>query len=297
MVAATLKMKRILVTGGGGQLARSLREICQPEKFELVTPSRKELDITDLSSSTKYISLMQPDVVINAAAWTDVNLAEHNKEQVFAVNTGGVKNLIDIVSKLDTRFIQISTDYVFGDDSKAPREVHSPRRARSIYGKSKLMAEDLVTNSKLTQALVIRTSWLYSRFGTNFPKTILGKLIFTDQDIEVVGDQFGQPTSAFDLSTRIFELLELEGTNGIVHATNSGETNWYEFARYLAALSGNNPTRIQKMHSPPNSIRPTNSVLSHLNWKDFGFGPMRNWKLALNAEFDRIILELRSHTK
>jgi dTDP-4-dehydrorhamnose reductase len=294
MVAATNKMTRILVTGGKGQLARCLQETCRSYGYELLTPSRLELDITDLPVLSNYLNKMKPEIVINTAAWTNVDTAENNENQVFAVNTRGVMNLIKELSNSNTKFIQISTDYVFDGNNKNPIEVDATRSAKSIYGKSKLMAEDLVLDSNLSNAMIIRTSWLYSKFGRNFAKTILTKLLYSEQNIAVVGDQFGQPTSAQDLSSRILDLVERESLTGVLHGTNAGETSWYEYASFLATISKSDSSRIKQINSSPDSIRPSYSVLSHKNWENFQLKPMQDWKEALIGEIDEIIFHLRS---
>lgn len=224
---------RLLITGGGGQLAQAIKE--EEATFENVTSihlSKSELDITSTSSIKKAIDLHQPDVIINTAAYTAVDAAEDNKEKAFLVNEIGVKNLAQACKDNGIKLIHISTDYVFDGEKLEEYKEEDIPNPTTVYGKSKLAGEQAIITSGLLDYAIIRTSWVYSVYSSNFVKTML-RLGNEKDEISVVNDQYGSPTLANNLASIILQLSNVLTTHnaGVYHYTNEGVTTWYAFAK------------------------------------------------------------------
>jgi dTDP-4-dehydrorhamnose reductase len=234
-------MKKILVTGAGGQLGSELRKLSTDKPFEFIFTDVNELDITDIQACTAFFDKVRPHFVINCAAYTAVDRAESEKALAWKINVDAVKNLVTASSLHNSYLIQISTDYVFDGKSSTPYQECDAVAPQSEYGKSKAAAElEVLTYSK---SLVIRTSWLYSTFGNNFVKTMI-RLGNERQSINVVVDQVGTPTYAEDLASAILQItgrIEAEDSNfvaGIFHYSNEGVCSWYDFACAIMKLNG-----------------------------------------------------------
>jgi dTDP-4-dehydrorhamnose reductase len=203
-----------------------------------------------------------------------------------------VKHLARASQISDSKLIHISTDYVFSGNSNEPWETDSERNPKSIYGKTKAMGEDVLIEEFAEISRIYRTSWLYSRFGKNFAKSIIRSTFKDEGDISVVNDQIGQPTSAIELSEKIVESIEADVPMGIYHATNAGSTTWFDFAREIVFLVGGNPERVKPISAAMlnrRASRPNYSVLSRKCWDNTSIDPMGHWQSALEMELPLII--------
>ncbi len=219
-------MNRVLIVGGHGQLGFELQR-CVPRNLDVVTVGRPEIDITDSDSIERIVQQHQPDVMINAAAYTAVDKAQSEESQAWLVNHKGAENLAVVAARSDIRLIHVSTDFVFEGQSCRPRQPNDAALPRSVYGKSKLAGERAVLQ-QAENALVVRTSWLYSSHGQNFVKTML-RLMGERDSIGIVVDQIGAPTWANMLAETLWELVATDAT-GIYHCSNNGVASWYDFA-------------------------------------------------------------------
>jgi dTDP-4-dehydrorhamnose reductase len=219
---------RTLITGAGGQLGRELQSTC-PDGVELVACDLAELDISDTHRLETTLGDLRPAVVINAAAYTAVDRAEQEKDKAFAVNATGAGNLARVAESLGARMIHISTDFVFAGERNRSYPPDAETDPLGVYGASKLAGELAVMEATNERALVLRTAWVYSRFGQNFVKTML-RLMAERPELTVVCDQIGTPTWARGLATVIWSACEHQGVSGIYHWTDAGVASWYDFA-------------------------------------------------------------------
>ena len=233
---------RVLVTGSNGQLGSEIRDLyTNYENIEFVFKDLPELDISDEDSVNSLIIDKKINAVINCAAYTAVDKAEENIELAERVNSIGVSNLVKVLDKVNGKLNHISTDYVFDGTNSHPYKESDPVSPIGIYGKTKRAGEIILINSKI-DAIVIRTSWLYSSFGSNFVKTMidLGK---DKNSINVVSDQIGTPTYARDLANTCLNILQISGSEKIskkgkiYHYSNKGFASWYDFAVLIMDLA------------------------------------------------------------
>jgi dTDP-4-dehydrorhamnose reductase len=282
-----------LILGGSGQLGIALSEELGQKGIIFKAWGSQELDITKAPIVRDVIAALSPSVIINCAAWTDVDGAESHEEMAFLVNSQGVENIATAAKACGAKFIQISTDYVFSGRSEQPWKESDSKQPVSVYGRSKASGEDKAIDMYGEGTYIIRTAWLYSPWGKNFAKTMSQKAL-RDEPVKVVNDQFGQPTSANELARSLVELTLSTAKPGIYHATNSGEASWFNFAQEIYRLLGKNVSLVESVGSD-NYIgpaqRPSNSVLSNQNWIEAGLTPMANWKSALAEVMPSIILE------
>ncbi|MCS4533474.1 dTDP-4-dehydrorhamnose reductase [Neisseria montereyensis] len=258
---------RILLTGSKGQLGRCFKDRL-PEDWELIAADSATLNITDAAAVMNMAKNFQPDVIVNTAAYTDVDKAEKELEVAFAVNSKAVHNLATAASEVKARFVHVSTDYVFGGLHRTPYTEVSPVNPSSIYGKSKLSGE-LLALAANPQSLIIRTAWVFSEYGNNFVKKILAAAD-TKKELPVVDDQYGCPTYAGDLAQTIIELLEKPNfSRGLYHYCGAKPVSWYEFAKVIIQEAAVyqpvlNETVVKAVNSDELSIgapRPAYSVL------------------------------------
>lgn len=278
--------KKWLITGAGGQLGREFTNVLGGTE-EFYGLKSTELDITNIVSLENTINALKPTHILNCAAWTNVEKAEDNYSEVFEVNAQGAGNLASVSRKLGIHLTHFSTDYVFDGQKTTPYDTNDLKNPLSVYGLSKSLGEDEVQEIYPDGTLVIRTSWLYSMYGSNFVKTIL-RLEQERENISVVDDQVGQPTSSFDLASFVFKALGKHDIVGTYHACNSGSASWYEFARKIFECNGKDPSRILPIKSseyPQVAKRPPYSVLNLEKWKSIGIEPMQSWQDALAATF------------
>ncbi|MBE6499286.1 MAG: dTDP-4-dehydrorhamnose reductase [Methanobrevibacter thaueri] len=277
---------KILITGSNGMLGYDLIKVLKDD-YEVIPTTSKTLDITDEKQVMEYISDKKPDIVINSAAYTNVDGCEENQKLAYAVNAQGVKNLALACRKTDACLVHISTDYVFDGSATQPIPENSKKGPISVYGKSKLKGEEAIIET-LDKYFIIRTAWLYGINGGNFPKTML-ELAKNHSEITVVYDEIGSPTYTHDLALAISELIN---TNyyGIYHLTNSGNCSWCEFAKYIFKIADVNvkviPVTAKEFARP--APRPNYSVLENKNWTEHNFKPLRNYKKAIKEYIERI---------
>lgn len=257
-------MKNILITGANGQLGMSLQKILEKDpELQVTYTDAHNLDITNRDAVDRFLSDNNFDYVVNCAAYTAVDKAETDDLKAAAINTGAVGNLGEAASKNGVKVIHISTDYVFSGESFRPYEENDEPYPQSIYGRTKLEGEGLLT-SFCQDALIIRTAWLYSEFGANFVKTML-RLAGEKEFLNVVSDQIGTPTYAGDLAEAIHQVIKHDKwMPGIYHFTNEGVTSWYDFTKAIFDIAGVNiPVNpIRTYEYPTAAKRPMYSVLS-----------------------------------
>jgi dTDP-4-dehydrorhamnose reductase len=282
---------KCLIAGAEGQLGRSLKEALNNGDISYVSLSRKELDIADLAKVIEVVKESSADVVINAAAYTNVEQAEQESEEAFLVNEVGTRNLAIASRQSNSRFLHFSTDYVFSGERDYPWEVNSAVNPLSTYGKSKLAGELAIQQEYFYNSIIIRTAWLYSPYGKNFYKTMLNLALKNDDQIKVVSDQFGQPTNALDLANLALDAISKNIPAGIYHGSNSGSTSWHEFATEIFRLAGTDQGRVIPIPSSEfatKAPRPSYSVLDNSNWLDFGVTPLRPWQEAVSDAYSSI---------
>ena len=270
---------KILITGSNGMLGHDLIEVLK-DKHELLLTTSKTLDITDGDSVMDFIVKSNPDIVINSAAYTDVDGCESNPDLAYNVNGEGVKNMALACREVDCPLVHISTDYVFNGQNDRPWVEDDEIGPISIYGKSKLKGEEHIKEI-LEKYFIVRTAWLYGVNGRNFPRTML-ELAQNHSEITVVYDEVGTPTYTPDLAKGISKLIETD-YYGTYHLTNSGNCSWCEFARYIFEVADVDvnviPVTASEFARP--APRPSYSVLENRNWVENGFEPLRNYKEAI----------------
>ena len=256
---------RILVTGANGQLGCELRRLGGASPNYYIFTDVAELDITDATAVDAMVGSERVDVIINCAAYTNVDRAEEEALVAEKINAHAVGNLARAAKKHNATLFHISTDYVFGDEGNTPRSEDMPTRPLGVYGRTKLQGEQAIAESGC-KAIIIRTAWLYSEFGNNFLKTML-RLTAEREHINVVFDQVGSPTYAGDLALAIFSIVEgdmFAGREGIYHFSDEGVCSWYDFAVEIARAVGNSRCNIEPCRSkdfPTKATRPSYSVL------------------------------------
>lgn len=268
---------RVTIFGATGLLGKAL--IGQWREDTVLGLSSKDADIRDAQQVTSIVQRTQPDWIVLAAAYTDVDGCETNPDLAFDVNCKGAVNVARAAAESGSRLLFLSTDYVFDGMKRSPYEAGDVRAPRSVYGKSKAQAE-VELSRILPNCCVVRTSWLFGVGGKCFPDTIL-KLGSTRPEIEVVNDQRGCPTYAPDLAGTIIQLCKA-GASGIVHVTNDGDCTWFDFAREIARQAGLStivkPTTSDKFVRP--AERPKYSVLSSQSLERYSI-TMPTWQDAL----------------
>lgn len=264
----------ILVTGGNGQLGRSIRRVSDRSSHRYIFTDVAELDITDKEAVAKLADEEQVDVIINCAAFTDVEGAEERKELAEKLNAEAVRNLADTMAERGGTLIHISTDYVFGgNQGNTPRGEEEPVNPTGVYGLTKLHGEEQIKASG-AKCIIFRTAWLYSEYGKNFLKTMM-RLTSQKPMLKVVFDQAGTPTYAGDLAEAIVNIVEdrkYEGNEGVYHYSNEGVCSWFDFTKRIAEETGTDQTcDIQPCHSdefPSKVTRPSYSVLDKTKFKN-----------------------------
>lgn len=277
---------KILITGSNGMLGHDLEEVLK-DSHELVLTTSKTLDITDKDKTMEIIKENKPDVVINSAAYTDVDGCETNQDLAYAVNGEGVRNLALACREVDCPLVHISTDYVFDGSARDPIAEDGEIGPISVYGKSKLQGEEAIQEI-LDKFFIVRTAWLYGINGKNFPRTML-ELAENHPEITVVYDEVGTPTYTPDLAYGISQLIETD-YYGIYHLTNSGSCSWCEFARYIFKIAERDvkviPVTASEFSRP--APRPSYSVLKNERWIENGFEPLRDYKEAISEYIELI---------
>lgn len=263
----------ILVTGANGQLGNCMRNVAAESVDNYIFTDVAELDITDAEAVSLMVKGNDIKVIVNCAAYTNVDKAESDEAFAEKLNAEAVGNLAQAVKANDGTLIHISTDYVFGGSTgNTPRSEDEPVNPTGVYGLTKLHGEQAIASSGC-KSLIFRTAWLYSEFGKNFVKTMLD-LTAARPELKVVFDQVGTPTYAHDLADAIFNIIEnrmYEGREGVYHYSNEGVCSWYDFTKAIARTAGNTCCAIEPCHSdefPSPVVRPSYSVLDKTKFKN-----------------------------
>ena len=257
-------MKNILVTGANGQLGNEMRRLGAVSPNNYIFTDVAELDITDKDAVMAFTKENNVEIIVNCAAYTNVDKAEDDEATAMLINATAVKNLAEAMKAVDGTLFHISTDYVFGAEGNTPRTEDMPTNPLGVYGRTKLLGEQAIAEVG-AKAITIRTAWLYSEFGNNFLKTML-RLTAEKESLNVVFDQVGSPTYAGDLALAIFSIIEggvYAGNEGVYHFSNEGVCSWYDFATEIAAAAGHECV-VMPCHSnefPSKVTRPPFSVL------------------------------------
>lgn len=284
-------MKKILVTGCNGQLGRAIRKEYAGSDVEFVNTDVTEgegvkaLDITDVDAVLKMVEETKPEVIINCAAHTNVDACETQWDLAYKINAIGPRNLSIAASKAGAKMIHVSTDYVFEGNGTRPYTEFDEPNPVSAYGKTKLEGENFV-KAFADKYFILRTAWLYGE-GKNFVKTML-HLAETHDEVSVVSDQLGSPTSAVELA-KMIHYLEPTENYGVFHATCEGDTNWAEFAEAIFKRAGKN-TKVNHVTSeqyakmnPASANRPAYSILDNYMLRLTSDFRMADWQDALDV--------------
>jgi dTDP-4-dehydrorhamnose reductase len=286
-----------LIVGGTGQLGNALSRELSAREFQFYSWGSQDLDITQGPIVRDIVSKLSPNVIINCAAWTDVDGAERNEIQASRVNHEGAENIAFAAKNCDAKLVHISTDYVFSGESDTPWQVDGQINPKSAYGRTKADGENRVLVIYPENTFIVRTAWLYSLWGKNFAKSMIKLALNGKGEVPVVNDQIGQPTLAEDLAKQIVELVVSGAPSGIYHGTNSGQATWFEFAQEIFELAGADVARLVPISSsdyPHAATRPSYSVLSHDAWDGTTIEPMRDWRIALAESLPAIISAQRA---
>lgn len=275
----------ILITGANGQLGNEMRNVSRLSDDRYIFTDIAELDITNIEAIRKMVTLEDVDVIVNCAAYTNVDKAEDDTELADLINNKAVANLATIAKEADAQLIHISTDYVFGGNQhNTPITEDAVTNPLGVYGETKLRGEEAILTIGC-KYLIFRTAWLYSAYGNNFVKT-MRRLTNERDTLNVVFDQVGSPTYAADLASIIYNVIEnrlFSEHQGIYHFSNEGAISWYDFAQAICELSGNH-CNILPCHSnefPSKVTRPSYSVLDKTKVKnDFNIA-IPYWKDSL----------------
>ena len=271
---------KILVTGAGGQLGY---DVCRELATRGITHTgveRQDFDITNSTDVDSYIKVYRPNGVIHCAAYTKVDQAEREPEKCWGINADGVKNIAAACRKNGAKLIYLSTDYVFDGRGIDFHEIGATPAPLNIYGKSKLAGEQIV-QQELEHFFIVRTSWMFGIHGQNFVKSILKKAK-TQDELRVVGDQFGSPTYTRDLARLLCDMIMTE-KYGIYHAVNEGVCSWAEFAKKILLYAGirTKVVEISAKEYPSLAKRPGNSRMSTESLTKSGFAKLPSWQDAL----------------
>lgn len=292
---------KVLITGKNGQLGSELQKTC-PSNVELICFGSKELDISNVEQVNELLISNSPDIVINAAAYTAVDKAETDVDQAYAVNKQGVANLANVCKHINAKLIHISTDFVFDGTSTLPYTASDATNPLGVYGASKLAGEQAINEALGSQAIIVRTAWVYSVFGNNFVKTML-RLMSEKEQLGIVGDQVGTPTWAAGLANMLWALVAKTSDNTIneqhssannsliLNWTDAGVASWYDFAVAIQELAVEQGllskaipiSAIPAASYPTPAKRPAFSVLNKAQAEELSGVKTVHWRAQLKA--------------
>jgi dTDP-4-dehydrorhamnose reductase len=295
---------KILVTGSNGQVAHSLVERTADLGIHLQTVGRPDLDLTDVASVRRAITSATPDIVVSAAAYTAVDQAEDEPNLARAVNAVGAGAVADAAREVGAAVIHLSTDYVFSGASDHPYRESDDTGPCGIYGRTKLAGDEAVARAN-PRHVILRTAWVYSPFGRNFVKTMLGLARMRDE-VRVVSDQWGNPTSALDIAEGVLHVArrlhdDPAAATGVFHLVGTGETNWSGLAEHVFATSrelGGPSARVipiatsdypTKATRPANSRLVTDKLLKAYAWQS------PNWQQSCRSVVSRLLAETEAN--
>jgi dTDP-4-dehydrorhamnose reductase len=291
-------MMRIAVTGSKGQVAASLLER-EGSKAEVVALGRPAFDLVDRASVLASLEAARPDAIINAAAYTAVDKAESEEALATRVNGEGAGHVAEAAARLGVPLLHLSTDYVFGGALDRPYREDDPTGPTGAYGRSKLAGEQLVA-ARWDNSVILRLAWVYSPFGANFVRTML-RLNETRDEVGVVADQRGNPTSALDIADALIAVAARVNDDpspalrGVFHMTGSGEGTWADFAESIfgeAAARGRRPTRVRRIATsdyPTPALRPANSRLDNEKLARVYGLRLPEWRQSVAACCERLL--------
>lgn len=274
---------RTLITGANGMLARAANEYCRSIGDDVVAYSRQELDIADVNAVRRVLSESRPEIVLNCAAYTNVDGAETNTETAFQANAVGPENLAIVCREFDAKLVTVSTDYVFDGEKREPYVDSDMPNPLGVYAASKFEGEKRVAAVN-SDAIIVRSGWIYGNGGTNF-LSVMANLLAEGKSISVIEDNFGTPTSAKDLAQRMREVAATE-VRGIIHITNAGKgTSNLGYAQKVCEIAGYDAELVKgvpcaELQRP--APRPYDSRLRSTDLSDFGLAPLQGWESALS---------------
>jgi dTDP-4-dehydrorhamnose reductase len=287
---------KVVVFGATGQLGRELARIAWPEGYNIRFLDRAAADFAEPAIVSEHIRSAKPDVVINAAAYTAVDLAESHEREAYAANANAPAQIALACSEIGAGLIHISTDYVFDGTKTSPYVENDPIAPLGVYGQSKAAGEALIRN-ECPRHFILRTAWVYSPFGKNFVKTMMN-LAVTKKEVRVVDDQIGSPTSAGDLASAIAHLVphlqDGQAVWGTYHVTGDGEATWFEFAEAIFEDLGRrgferpNCIPIPTREYPTPAKRPANSRLNNDKFAGRFGKRLPHWRSSLARVLDEL---------
>jgi dTDP-4-dehydrorhamnose reductase len=275
----------VLITGGGGMLGHALTDVLNKRERQSVALDRAHLDISDHSALEKAFDEHRPTLIFNCAAHTKVDQCEQEKEKADAINGSAVGDLAALCKKSGAALVHVSTDFVFDGTSRRPYLAGDGVNPLSAYGKSKLLGEQAIQDNPPSRWLIVRTAWVYGQHGANFPRTMV-TAAQAGKPLTVVNDQLGSPTYTVDLAEAILDLLD-SGAAGLWHATNSGQTHWFDFAKAtleefnIRAKISPTTSADWATQRPTSARRPSYSVLDITELERQIRRRMRPWREAL----------------
>ena len=283
-------MYNILVTGANGQLGNEIKELSGNYRYKFIFTNKDDLDITDTANLSRFFENNKIDVVINCAAFTNVDKAENNRDVSMKLNCDAVRDLAVMTKRDNILLVHISTDYVFDGTKNTPYSEGDAPNPISVYGMTKYEGEKAILENS-NKAVIIRTSWLYSSYGSNFVKTIM-RHAREKGALKVVYDQIGTPTYAHDLANAILNILPDIGNNNmeIYHYSNEGVASWYDFAKAIIDLAGIS-TRIEPIETidyPTPAKRPYYSVLNKTKVKKYFNVKINHWYDSLKKCMEKL---------
>lgn len=271
---------RVLVTGANGQLGSDVVEMLKRHNHEVKGCGRTDLDIADQQQCEEVIGEFRPEAIIHCAAYTTVDAAEEDVDGAYRVNAAGTRNIATAAEKIGAKLVYISTDYVFDGQADRPYREYDNTSPQTVYGESK-HAGELLTQSLSSKFFIVRTSWVYGQYGSNFVKTML-KLGAERDSVSVVHDQVGSPTYTVDLARFLLQLIQTE-KYGIYHASNAGQCSWYEFAQAIFETAGLQvkvlPVTTEQFPRP--AKRPAYSVMDHTAIRANDLEDLPDWRNGL----------------
>jgi len=282
-----------LIVGDTGQLGLALTIELKKRSIPVVSDAALRIDITKPDLIDEIIERLKPSVIVNAAAWTDVDGAESNRAFAYEINAGGPKHLATVAARTGATLVQISTDYVFSGTNTEPWKVSDHNNPISVYGETKSAGEKFVLDIHPQGSYIVRTAWLYSATRKNFAKTMTRLALLGEDQVRVVNDQLGHTTFVGVLSNQIVDLVTSGSPFSTYHGTNSGQASWFEFAQEIFNLLGSDVSRVVPVSSsefPRPAKRPAYSVLNHDEWDNTNLKPMRDWRIALSEAIPSIRL-------
>ena len=288
-----------LIAGGSGQLGIAVSEKLGEIGIMFHAWGSQDLDITKGPIVRDFVSKLSPKVIVNCAAWTDVENSESEYPKAIELNVDAVQNIAIAARETGLPVVHISTDYVFDGTKREAYSEGDLTKPINSYGVSKLLGEKVLLGLACENSYIIRTSWLYGVSGNNFVKTILRKALAQER-IQVVNDQIGSPTNSEDLARGILTILQKKPSTGVYHYSNSGVVSWFEFAKRIYQLAGTDGNLIEPIQSsayPTKVKRPSRSVLLTEKWERAEISKLVDWDESLTRIFPRILALMEGTSK